>query len=383
MKLLVLNYEYPPLGGGAGFISQNIAEKIAGLGHKVTVVTTWYKTEKETEQKGNLTIIRLKSKRKHIYKSSVSEMLSWIRECRKFLLNYCKTENFDHCFANFSMPGGSVALTLKRIFGLQYSIISHGHDIPWRYPEQMRLFHIAAYYKIRKICRESEINFVQTKEMKDNIDRFLGKASSKKNILIPNGVDTTLFTPNYSARSEKFKILFVGRLVEQKDPFTFLKAIQLFTRNNQNFVIHVVGDGILRSGMEKFVAENKLSDTVKFLGWVSKAEIVHEYQSSHVKIITSVFEGMSVAALEALACGCFLISTPIDGIIDTIVPEQNGVIVNFTSADEIEKQLNIFYNEKYLKGYKVSDAIIKQLNTTYDWNIIVKSYEKVFQKILS
>ena len=67
MKLLILNYEYPPLGGGAGVITQNIAEGLAKLGHDVSVVTTWFQGEQEVEiVNDNLKIIRLKSKRKYL-----------------------------------------------------------------------------------------------------------------------------------------------------------------------------------------------------------------------------------------------------------------------------------------------------------------------------
>lgn len=63
MKLLILNYEYPPLGGGAGVITQNIAEGLSKLGHEISVVTTWFQGEKEVEiVNDNLKIIRLKSK---------------------------------------------------------------------------------------------------------------------------------------------------------------------------------------------------------------------------------------------------------------------------------------------------------------------------------
>ncbi len=225
MNLLILNYEYPPLGGGAGVITQNIAERFALLGHKVTVVTTWYKTEKEVDEAGNLKIIRVKAKRKHTYKSSVPEMLSWISESKRFLKGYCRKEKFDLCFANFTIPGGIVALFLKKKFGLKYTIISHGHDIPWRYPKQMLHFHIATYSRIKRICLESEINFVQTLEMKKNIDKFLGKQYSAKNILISNGIDTQLFMPEYTHKSKQFKIVFSGRLVKQRTHLLFLTLL--------------------------------------------------------------------------------------------------------------------------------------------------------------
>jgi glycosyltransferase involved in cell wall biosynthesis len=80
MKLLILNYEYPPLGGGAGVITQIIAEGFAARGHNITVLTTWFSGEEEDSTRGNLRIIRLKSKRKVVYKSNPIEMLSWMKQ---------------------------------------------------------------------------------------------------------------------------------------------------------------------------------------------------------------------------------------------------------------------------------------------------------------
>ena len=88
MKLLILNYEYPPLGGGAGVITQNIAEGLSKLGHEISVVTTWFQGEKEVEiVNDNLKIIRLKSKRKYLYRSNPREMLSWISYAKGFSKN--------------------------------------------------------------------------------------------------------------------------------------------------------------------------------------------------------------------------------------------------------------------------------------------------------
>ncbi len=382
MKLLVLNYEYPPIGGGAGVITQNISERLALLGHKVTVVTSWYKTEKEVEEKGNLKIIRLKSKRKHTYKSSITEMLSWIYESRKFLNDYCKAEKFDLCFANFAIPSGIVALFLKRKYGLKYTIISHGHDIPWRFPKQMLYFHIATYFWIKKICIESEVNFMQTEIMKENIDKFLGKKYLSKNMLIRNGLDTRLFLPDYSRKSKEFKMVFTGRLVEQKDPFTVLNAIKIFGEKHKDFILHIMGDGVLRKGMEGFVRENNLNDNVKFFGWVSKEEMVKEYQSAHVNVIASVFEGMSIGVFESLACGCFLITTAIDDIEHIVTPIENAVLVNFYSPKEMAEQIEKYYNEKYLKNYVVPERLINGLKNEFDWNHRVEEYQAVFKRII-
>ncbi len=142
-----------------------------------------------------------------------------------------------------------------------------------------------------------------------------------------------------------------------------------------------MGDGVMRKGMEKFVEENNLSNNIEFLGWVSKEQMVKEYQSAHVNLIASVFEGMSIGVFESLACGCFLITTPLDDIEHIITPEENAVIVNFNAPEEIAEQLEKYYAEKYLKNYTVPENIINELRTRFDWKHRVDEYETVFKKI--
>ncbi len=195
MKILILNYEYPPIGGGGGAISKSIAQGLTDLGHKTTVITTWIAGEKELlQQSGKPTIIRLKSKRKNNYRSNPVEMLSWIRISKKFGYEYLLSNSFDICFANFALPGGEVGLYIKRKFNLRYVVMSHGHDIPWVRPmDQLFIYHALTYNRIKKICLNSELNFVQSSIMKSNIDRFLADRNNDKNIIIPNGVDTEEF----------------------------------------------------------------------------------------------------------------------------------------------------------------------------------------------
>ena len=156
MRILVLNYEYPPLGGGAGSITKQLAENFAKTDNKVVVVTTWYNDLLETDQPiNNLEIIRLKSKRKFLFSSNPIEMFSWIKEATKFLSEYLKENKFDICLANFSIPGGFVAKKIKKEFNIPYCILSHGHDIPWFYKRQMFLYHTALYFTIKSICKKS------------------------------------------------------------------------------------------------------------------------------------------------------------------------------------------------------------------------------------
>ncbi len=380
MKILVLNYEYPPLGGGAGVITQQISEGLANLGHQITIVTTWFENLPETEKKNNLTIIRLKSKRKHNSPSNVFEMLSWITISKKFLIKFCSDKNFDVCFSNFSIPGGEVAFLLKKKFNIPYTVISHGHDIPWFFAKEMFWYHLVTYFRIKKICKNSVYNFMLNEDMKKNADSFLGKNFGDKNIIIPNGCDIDFFKPDISKKASVFKIVFAGRLVKQKDPLTFLNALNLLAKKGVPFHASIVGNGPLKKSMEKFIRNNSLTEYVTFTGWVNKETILGEYQSAWVFVQTSQYEAMSVAPLEAMACGTYVICTSAGANSDIITAEENGEIFPIADSQELSEKLVAFYNNKFKKGFIADTDIVNKIRTSHDWSHILLKYQELLEK---
>jgi glycosyltransferase involved in cell wall biosynthesis len=379
MNLLVLNYEYPPLGGGAGEITRNISENISMWGHQVTVVTTWFEGLAEDEVKNNVRIIRLKSRRKAIHRSDVFEMRSWIKMSKSFLLGFCAREKFDCCFANFAIPGGATALYLKRELGIPYTIISHGHDIPWLFKKEMFFYHLLTFFRIHRICRSSSVNFVQTEEMKRNIDHFLSGKSPEKNVLIPNGIDKKTFCPDAAKRTERMRILFCGRLVGQKDPFTFLRAVRMLQQDGlENFEIVISGDGPLRTKMEQFVAENKLSPRITFTGWITREVLLTEYQKANIFVQTSKYEAMSMAVMEALACGSFVICTHA-GSNDSMVQDgENGFLFEAGNAIMLSGKI-----KAALEKFSSDKKYVASADTVSEWKDLAKQYLSYFSKVLS
>lgn len=381
MKILVLNYEYPPLGGGAGVITKNISEGLAKLGHQITVLTTWFKNESEDSQVNNLRIIRLKCKREKIYQSNPLEMLSWMFAAKNFLKKHLLINHYDLCFANFSIPGGEVAYSMKLQFKLPYVVMSHGHDIPWFMPEQMMWYHAITYHWIRKICLQSKRNYVQSQDMKNNIDAFLGKFSSK-NKIIHNGWDNSIFKPDYSKRSKKFTLLFPGRLVSQKDPMSFLRAVNIIKTKIPDFEVKILGDGKLKSKMQKYVYKNNLDNYIIFKSWISKEEMLKEYQTASLVILPSLNEGMSIATLEALSCGQYVLATKVSNNEQLISPQKNGDFINKKDPNDIANKIIFFYQSKFLKNYVINQSSLEIYHNMFDWEIIVKQYEKDLINIL-
>ena len=381
MKLLVLNYEYPPLGGGAGAISKNIAEGLAALGHNITVLTTYYQGTEEDCISNGVRVIRLKSKRKDIFQSNIREMLSWMICARRFLKKHLQEEKYNLCFANFALPCGEIAYSMQQMYHLPYTIISHGHDIPWFFPEQMMWYHAACYHWIRKICMQSKRNYVQSDEMLTNINAFLG-GTAAKNKLIYNGWNRDKFFPDESKRAKKFTILFTGRLVMQKDPMTFLKAINIAKSEIKDFEVHIVGDGKMRQKMEDFVNKNGLGGIVVFKNWLTKPEIIAEYQSASLTVMPSLAEGMSMALLEALACGQYVIATKVSNNEKLITAGINGDFIEKKDYKTLASKIIDFHDTKFANNYTVPTEHFDKIAEMFDWKNIVKEYEKDMMGII-
>jgi glycosyltransferase involved in cell wall biosynthesis len=377
MNILLLNYEYPPLGGGAGVISRHIAEGLVKEGHRISVLTTWFEGEAPySEQTAELPcVIRLKSRRKLAWRSNIREMWSWISASKLFLAEHLKKESYDVVFVNFALPGGAVGHWIHRHYSIPYVILSHGHDIPWFYPKQMFFYHLLTYGWILRICRSSSALFVQSGDMLRNARRFLGNSGCDKVVMIPNGADYHMFSPRIEERSKSFRILFAGRLVKQKGPILFLEAMLLLKRAGIPFEARVIGDGKMRSKMEAFVQKAGMQEQVTFTGWIEKTKMAEEYRQAHVMVAPSLNEGMSMALNEALASGLYVLTTPVSCNETLIQQGINGDIISPKQARSLADKLQTYYLEKYKTGYSVPKESTDHFVDEYYWDGIIKKYE--------
>lgn len=379
MNIIILNYEYPPLGGGAGIVTQQLAERLAALGNKVVVLTTWFSGEPEFNIDGNLTIIRLRSKRKYTYQSNPSEMLSWIFKAKNYINHFSDDFNFDICLANFTLPGGEVALYLKRKKNIPFVVLSHGHDIPWFHPRQMFFWHILFYFKIKQILKASSANVLLTDSMKINADKFIGKLYSAKNKIIPNGLEFLHFRKGFNINDKTIVALFVGRLVDQKSPLMVVKAFELLQKSNCPIELKIIGDGKLKSEIENYIFHNQIQN-IKILGRISQSEVFMEMQQAHLLIAPSKAEAMSLSVLEAVSCGMYVIATELSGNKELILDGFNG---NFVKDEkDIAEKINLFYKEKFSLNYTYPDDLFVYLDQKYAWTKSVKAYQSVFEDII-
>ncbi len=382
MNILLLNYEYPPLGGGAGIVSQHLANEFISNGHRVTVLTTWFAGEPEFHSENNLTVIRLRSKRKHTYESNPTEMFSWMQYARNYFKEHKNEYKFDICLANFTLPGGAVAAYLKKKWKLPYVILSHGHDIPWFSPKQMFFWHLLCYPVIRFLLFDSSNNILLTNQLKGKADKFIGHNKASKNNVIPNGLLSFNLRKGFEANDKIVHALFVGRLVEQKDPLTVIKSFRRLQSQGIPIHLKIIGDGILKNEIEDYITKHQIKN-IEVLGKISHSSVMEAYTKAHLIIAPSREEAMSLSILEAISCGLYIFATQVSGNKEVILEEVNGNFVEYGNVDDISEKVTSFYHNKFLTNYQYPELMMKFMMQNYSWKSTGEKYISVFNKAIA
>ncbi len=150
---------------------------------------------------------------------------------------------------------------------------------------------------------------------------------SNKLVAIYNGVDTTKFKPGTvsdRARS-KIRIGAVGRLVEEKDYPTLLRALALLKALGVRFEAEIIGDGPLACDLHSLAKELQITDVLLFRG--HRQDIPELLRELDIYVLCSQSEGMPIAVLEAMATGLPVVATNVDAVPEVVKHNVNGILV--------------------------------------------------------
>ena len=122
MKILLLNSEYPPIGGGAGNASSNIARVLAQRGQDVLVLTSHWGDLPFEETHDGVKVVRLSVLRRKMDRSNALEQISFIFGASFRTFGLIRQFKPDVTLAFFGLPSGAVALLLKKLYRIPYVV---------------------------------------------------------------------------------------------------------------------------------------------------------------------------------------------------------------------------------------------------------------------
>ena len=130
MNILVLNYEYPPIGGGGGFVTRDIMECLAEEGHHITVVTSGYPSLPSREICNGVAIHRVPVlSRRKLEVASMESMLSYLPSGFWHSFFECRLRKYDIINTHFAIPTGPLGCAISKLFDIPNVLTIHGGDI--------------------------------------------------------------------------------------------------------------------------------------------------------------------------------------------------------------------------------------------------------------
>jgi len=377
MRILLVSYEYPPVGAGAATAGAAIAKALTELGHEVVVLTGRFKGFSRCFDDHGIIIHRVPSLRRRMDRSDVKEMASFLAAGLLFAPTVIRTHRVEGAIVFFSVPCGPIGLLGRWLRGIPYIISLRGGDVPGAEPSLNFLHRFLS--PLRRIVLKNSIAIVANS---DGLRKMAESADPFPVQVIPNGVDTRFFTPAQSKplRNEStLRILFVGRFRQQKNlPFLFRQVAHL---PPATFELHLVGDGPEKQRLEGLARKLGIASAVIWHGWISPGALPQIYQSADCLVIPSLYEGMSNVVLEAMACGVPVIASRVPGNDELVLDGDTGFLFDLREPAALVSALAQL-RDAGLRRRMGTSARNRAANFC-SWNNVARQYVELFSPRLS
>ncbi len=374
MRILVLNYEYPPVGGGGGQVAEDIAQGLVKRGHEVAVLTTHIKGLPKEETRGGVRILRLASLRKYKFKAGLRAMLGYITAASIAGIRLMHAWQPDLIHVHFAVPTGPVAWMLSKLTGTPYVLTAHLGDIPGGAPDKTSGWFRWAFPFTPSVWK----NAAQVVAVSEFSRQLALKHYPVDIAVIQNGVDTEALSPGEIRVNNPPRLIFAGRFVPQKNPLQLVRVLAQL--QYLEWTCTMLGDGPLMRDVREEIASLSLQERFSLPGWVTPEIVIDEFAQSDILFMPSRSEGLPMVGVQALSMGMAIVASDIGGFIDLVEGGENGYLIEPDNEEGFAKTLrDLLEDTQKLHAFRRAS---RQRAKAFDVSYIVEQYEEVFEAIL-
>lgn len=300
---------------------------------------------------------------------------------QKKVMNLIRQEKIDIIHAHGTRAASNVLLPVMRM-GLPFVYTVHGwsfhDDQGWLTYNARRLSEKLICSRANRVICVSEGNALTGKEA----------FGLKPPMVIKNGVNLNKFNPDIASSLSRsdfgfalddFVVGFIARCTKQKAPLDFLSAIERSHATDNSIKGLFIGEGDMDAAVDNFIADHQMSSYVFRSPF--RTDVPDLLRMMDTFCLPSLWEGLSIGLLEAMAMGKAIIVTPTDGTREVIVHEHSGLIVPFSSPEQISDNIIRLKSDSELRIMCGSNA--RQLvSTRFNAQNVADAVAKVYQQVM-
>ncbi len=371
----MLNYEFPPIGGGAGRAHLCLLEQYARMSQlKIDVLTSAPKPGFTCEQfADNTTIYKVGVHKKSLHYWRKIEVIEWLAKAHFHYRRLLRQNHYDLAHAFFGFPTGW--LCYRTADKLPHIISLRGSDVPG-YNVRLGLDYKLMAGLFRRIWSSAAEVVANSEGLRDLALKFMPNLDIK---VIPNGIDTDKFHPSQKqAPAKPLKLLTVCRLISRKRIDLLIKAVGLAKQFDLDVILNIAGEGNLARPLQKLTSELNIADGINFIGRVPAEQMPQLYRDNDIFIMSSAHEGMSNAMLEAMASGLPIITTRCEGVDELIT--DNGLVVDDARPQKIAEAVKKLADDK--DTYRKMSLAARNRAEKFSWKSVAEQYLKCYHNLL-
>jgi glycosyltransferase involved in cell wall biosynthesis len=385
----MLNFEFPPIGGGAGYALLALLKQYADRDYmKVDVLTSSPKPGTFAEKfSDNIAIYKVGLHKKNLHMWRKLEVIEWLAKAKFFYSKMLRENDYDLVHAFFGFPTGW--LCYRSAKKLPYIISLRGSDVPGQHARLKLDYKILGPILFKPIWRNAAILVACSEGLKRRALHFLPSVSID---VIPNGVDLDRIKPEDGRRktegrnsvlcplsSDRLRLLTVGRLSVTKRVEILIDTVKILHKDGYKMHFTIVGGGGLEKKLRQIVLEEKLSDIIEITGRIEAEKMPQLYRQNDIFVSASMQEGMSNAMLEAMASGLPIVTTPCEGVEELIV--DNGIVVESSHSAYIAAAIKKLIQNR--QTYCVFSAASRKRAKLFSWSSVADQYIECYRKVLA
>jgi len=298
------------------------------------------------------------------------------------VLQIMKKEKIDIVHAHGTRAFSNIVLQTK-ILGLPVIYTVHGWSF---HDDQNYLTHIVRVNVERLLVQVARQTILVSDSNCLTAEQYIRKKNYK---IIYNGVDTNKYSPStYSSYIRKdfkiphdiFLIGYIARITKQKAPLDMIDAFAKVHAKYQNVRLLMIGEGDMKNETIKKVAAMNLQDYIYLDDF--RQDVPELLNTLDVFCLPSLWEGLPIALLEAMAAEKAVIATNVDGSKEIIQNMKNGILISPQKPSQLaDSIIHLYENEENRKqlGKEARKTVLKK----YDVSKMVKETELIYRTLIN